>query len=309
MPTIADTYSLTYTATDTRGDTTSLSFQVVVDGQKIYWTLFFHGDRHGFITKSNVDGTGSERFRISRDWPNRIAVSDVRMYWIDSYDDDIRSSNLDGTNVGTLITTTHGDDIADITANDIKLYWLVVESTSSGEDTVLIRSANFDGTDSASLIRVGRERIGGYITASNNRLYWSIPSARDPDIWTIWGANIDGTGVNVVVSDVPTAFSTYPDIDVFGRHLYWIEPDRVNTRSGRIMRSNLDGTGKTVLISASQEEFVDGDFEPSAIDVGDSGIYWIEDVNGVLRRAKLDGTEVEIVVARTGKFGRGLVVR
>jgi hypothetical protein len=70
--------------------------------------------------------------------------------------------------------------------------------------------------------------------------------------------------------------------------LYWSIPEG----DERIMRMNIDGTGLEVVL----EE--DGGFSAAgiALDVGSRKIYWTDPEGGVIRRANLDGSEIETLV-------------
>lgn len=87
-----------------------------------------------------------------------------------------------------------------------------------------------------------------------------------------------------------------------GEHLYWAELSQ--TGMGRIMRGNLNATGVGEILNTGTA------FHPSAVAIDQVGgkIYWTDGLaiggGGAIRRANLNGTQVEVVVPGTGlSFG------
>jgi len=138
---------------------------------------------------------------------------------------------------------------------------------------------------------VGASCLVGLIvsSAAADQIYWA---ARDTH--AIKRANLDGTGVEVVVnlgSDTPWGLA----LDPHGRKVYWAQ---TNPFPGRIQRANLDGTNVETIFTDPNNLNEFG----LAIDVTGGKLYWTSLVTNIqkptpsVRRANLDGTDVEALV-------------
>jgi sugar lactone lactonase YvrE len=109
-------------------------------------------------------------------------------------------------------------------------------------------------------------------------------------------ANIDGSGVETVV---PLGHTTTPKqltLDVIGRKVYWCDRGDVGDQSvnPKIMRVNFDGSGLETLINTDLISPVG-----IALDVPNGKLYFSDRYANNIRRANLDGTNVEMVVRDT----------
>ncbi|HZM33743.1 MAG TPA: hypothetical protein VFC18_04545 [Burkholderiales bacterium] len=110
-----------------------------------------------------------------------------------------------------------------------------------------------------------------------DQLYWT-----DASFWTINRANIDGSGVQVLVNT--NAFPQSIAIDNSGGKMYWGEV------LGALRRANLDGSGAQDLVLSIGPTGV-------ALDSAGGKVYWTDPyVTGWIHRANLDGTQVENIV-------------
>ena len=109
---------------------------------KIYWTSYTK------IQRANFDGSEVEDIVVYPHWaPEGIAldVTGGKMYWIDDYNNMIRSSNLDGSGITDLVQGLVSPRNITLDLDAGKMIWTDV-------DAGRIQSANLDGTDVTNLI-------------------------------------------------------------------------------------------------------------------------------------------------------------
>lgn len=100
---------------------------------------------------------------------------------------------------------------------------------------------------------------------------------------TIKRANPDGSDASVLISSLSS-----PDgvaVDITGDRIYWVQ------QSGLIRRANLDGSGVQNLLMAG------GSPHSIALDLLRGQVYWTETSGNRIRRADLDGGNVQMVVS------------
>ena len=97
----------------------------------------------------------------------------------------------------------------------------------------------------------------------------------------IHAANLDGTGVNTLVSGAGSPMGVAVDAN----HVYW-------AGAGAIKESNLDGSGVTTLVSGTDSLY--------GVAVDASYIYWTDLSAGTINRANLNGGNATTLV--TGVF-------
>ena len=121
------------------------------------------------------------------------------------------------------------------------------------------------------------------VDISGGKLYWTEKTSDSTS--KIWQANLDGSTVEVLkeLTSVPLQIT----LDAENGKLY------LTNSWGKIQRMNLDGTD-------FQPNLITGLEAPSDVTVDVSGgkIYWIEktgDTTGRIRRADLDGSNIELV--------------
>jgi len=147
------------------------------------------------------------------------------------------------------------------------------------------------------------------LDVSNGKMYWSnVTSGR------VLRANLDGTESEIVVCNFRCAglvsqilaFNVAEALTLNSRsdQIFWSD-----TLGGQIWRANLDGS-EAVGILCDQEPcengFVVDDFsEPLSLaaDPNRSHIYWTDGGSDRIRRANLDGSEVENLICRESCSG------
>ena len=125
-----------------------------------------------------------------------------------------------------------------------------------------------------------------------SRIYWR-------EVQRIQRANLDGSGIETLIT---RAGASSFALDMDGGKIYWTE-----FRS--IQRANLDGSDIETLITSSKH----GNLSDIALDVDGGKIYWISDelatfssIRGNIRRANLDGSDIETLITRAEASGLAL---
>jgi hypothetical protein len=156
----------------------------------------------------------------------------------------------------------------------------------SDEDTDSIRRSRLDGSDVVTIVSGLDRPRGVFVDETFAKVYWADatgPMAR------FQRANFDGSSVETVasVSAATTTLNTFA-VDIAGGVLYYS-----NSTAGRIERISLDGSNQTTLVS--------GLVAPVGItfDATAGKLYWADQT--AVRRANLDGSSIEVVVATGGR--------
>jgi hypothetical protein len=152
-----------------------------------------------------------------------------------------------------------------------------------------VRKVGTDGAGLQTLVNVGGGLRGVAVDRFAGRIYWT-----DVDGDVIRRANLNGSGA----VDLLTAGLSFPmaiELDLLNGKLYWGDQSL-----GQIGSADLDGSNAAPLLSTN---FASG----LAVDVVNSKIYWSSASDlppwneGEIRRANLDGSEIETVVTGAGK--------
>jgi len=207
------------------------------------WKAYYTDNTNGEISKESMGG-GGEVYGIVTGiyYPSDIEIDTCagKMYWYDTHWDQpgnsqIQRSNLDGSNVETLVTSISANNSEDI-ALDIpngKIYW------TAGD----IYRAHLDGTGVEKILTVSASPGGIDLDLSAGKMYWVIWG---PDEGRIERANMDGSGKEIIVTGevVPEGIA----LDVVAGKVYWSCP-WMNPPT--IRRANLDGSNVETVISHS----------------------------------------------------------
>ena len=204
---------------------------------------------------------------------NHPPVAVPLLYWTDARTDRIQRSNLDGSDIRTLVTgLKQPRDIA-LDRDAGRMYW-----TDSVVDK--IRRANLDGSHTEDLVVEGlKAPFGIALDLARGKMYWT-----DWGIDKIQRANLDGSEIEDLVTDglnEPYGIA----LDVAGGKMYWTD-----WGADKIQRANLDGS--------EVEDLVTGLNQPRgiALDLAGGKMYWPDWGTDKIQRANLDGTQVEDLV-------------
>ncbi len=251
---------------------------------KVYWT------EDGEILRANLDGSDMEVLVSGLGVVPylKLDTNGGKIYWADFTNYKIQRANLDGSGTEDLVTDASaiGGIALDVAAN--KMYWTKHQAGK-------IRRANLDGTNVEEVIALEDCMIPAgcpgaiAVDPSGGKLYWTRISQ------PIQRANLDGSDMEDLVG--VTVFSSGLAVDSGGNKLYWtvsIPPGPGYwSQSGGLRRSTLDGAGAETLLYEDGSD--PGDI---ALDVPGGKVYWADAGLHRIRRANLDGSGVEDVIAR-----------
>ncbi|XP_006822699.1 LOW QUALITY PROTEIN: low-density lipoprotein receptor-related protein 6-like [Saccoglossus kowalevskii] len=194
-----------------------------VDGY-IYWT----DDEVRAIRRASMDGTGGEFIVTTEvEHPDGLAVDWVgrNLYWTDTGNDRIEVARLNGTSRTILISEDLDEPRAiALDPADGYMYW-----TDWGSKPKIERAA-LDGTDRTVLINSSLGWPNGIaLDFIERKIYWG-----DAKTDKIEMANMDGTGRQVLVVDLPHIFG----FSLLGDYIYWTDwqrrsIERVNKHNGQ----------------------------------------------------------------------------
>jgi DNA-binding beta-propeller fold protein YncE len=132
-------------------------------------------------------------------------------------------------------------------------------------------------------------------------LFESFATAQDKIYWTDSGrdkkhiarANLDGGDVEVIVSGLQTPHGLA--LDMLGEKVYWAD-----SGTDMIYRANLDGSSPEELLHVQPITDEDVTLRGLALDLHAGKMYWADHTDyghtGLIRKANLDGSAVEVVV-------------
>lgn len=182
-----------------------------------------------------------------------------------------------------------------------KIYFVC--ASFSGEGAVKVMDA--DGSNEVTLVK-GADVIepdGIEVDVVGGKMYWTdmgLGGAADKNAvlndGRIMRADLDGKNIEALV---PTGVTTTPKqlaLDVSGGKVYWCDRGDLGDQSvnPKVMRSNLDGSSVQTIISSDVLSPVG-----IALDTPNGKLYFTDRYRNNIRRANLDGTDVEVVVRDT----------
>ena len=267
-----------------------------VPAGKMYWADY----QRDKIQRANLDGSQIEDLVTGLGNVHSIDLDTIagKIYWADHQRDKIQRANLDGSQVEDLVTRGrygHPWGIAlDVSAG--KMYWTVL---GAGK----IYRANLDGSDVQDLVTSDRLRSthGIALDVSSGKMYWTDISGGK-----IQRANLDGTQVE----DLVTSGLVHPDFIVLSvtstqstylqsmPQLYWVDEE-----AQKIQRTAGGGRQVEDQLTAAQGLNKPGSI---ALDLDAGKMYYTDDGEGVIGRANLDGSDVQILAMANDPVGIAL---
>ena len=289
---------------------------VASPGESHHGRLFFLtiGGRGvaGSVRSVNDDGTDLRILVAGRTaGPDGIAVdiATQKIYWTNmgkprANDGSIESSNLDGSNVTTVvpIAGTWTPKQLRLDAKHGKLYW-------SDREGMRIMRANLDGSNIETLVETGhgdaaREDarnwcVGIALDVDGGKIYWTQKGSGGNG--RIFRANLDiPKGEDAAErTDVETLFDALPepidmDLDLANRTMYWSDrgdPPRGNT----VNRAPMDPqrVPSEILVGGLKEGI------GMALDLKDRRMFYT-DLGGNVYRASMDGAHAKVLLSGQG---------
>ncbi|ELP33000.1 protein containing Cadherin domain protein [Rhodopirellula baltica SWK14] len=199
-----------------------------------------------------------------------------RIFWIDSGTDEIRSSNLDGTDVQTVRSGLSNPDELFVDSVNQHIYF-----SEPGSDR--IRRVNFDGTGLVNVLTGLDEPRGMAIDLANDKIYW----IEDGDAYNaVKRSDLDGGNKETLALVTAALNATKPDaivLDLVNGHVYWADE-----LTKKVERMDLDGANRTTLFTQPGfGNFVNG----LALDIANNTLYYtVSGGDREIWRADLDGT-------------------
>ena len=150
-----------------------------------------------------------------------------------------------------------------------------------------IHRAGIDGGNPETILPVTLfDPDGVAIDTVRGKIYWT-----DDDLQEIRRANLDGTNVETIVTELASSLGIA--IDPVGEKIYWTD-----WAKSKIQRANLDGTNVETIVGGLEQPF------GIAVDPLGGKIYWVDNRAKQIQRSNLDGTDIEtIVVELEDPFG------
>ena len=298
-------------------------------GGKVYWTEQT-GDSTGRIQRADLDGSNIALVRALKSVPHGLALDTTngKLYLTNAWGR-VQRMNLNGSGFQpNLITNLASPRGIAVDVAGQKIYW-----TEAGK----IRRANLDGSNPQDVATGVGTPDGIFLRIAPVEILIR-ESQRPPMYWVDASVgtlqSLTGSSVDRLVPNIQNATSIAVDMAV-GK-VYWAE--RTSDSTGRIQRANLNGSnvelvraltsvphglaldttnGKLYLTNAwgkVQRMNLNGsDYQADlithltaprgiAVDAAGGKVYWTEqtsDRTGRIRRANLNGSNVELVRALT----------
>ena len=188
------------------------------------------------------------------------------MYYVRAY-----ATNTAGTSYGSVESFT----TASINLMQT-LFWPNYENNK-------IEGISISGTDRVTVASVPTtmQPIAIEIDPGNEKVYWLCQTDTK-----IYRSNLDGTGIEVFISD--PGYATTMFIDRKNGYLYW-----PNFEASKIERIKLDGTSRTDVVSATQPIGI-------TVDISNGKVYWLDQSVTKIYRANIDGTGIEEFISDPG---------
>ncbi|HWX96653.1 MAG TPA: hypothetical protein VNZ01_07355 [Solirubrobacteraceae bacterium] len=203
----------------------------------------------------------------------------------------IERAGFDGGGLQTVQSEPAGfeDGLALDTAGG-RMYW-------TDTDASVIASANMNGTNPQIVLDdFGQEPLGIALDVASRKMYWT-------DREGVKRANLDGTERELLTKEPARGFCA---LDLAARRIYWAD-----WPSGAVKSAPMEGEPTVTTIASKQPA-------PFGIAVDHAGgkVYWLELNLGKkkrekneIRRANLDGSEVQTLLERPGAgFEGGLAI-
>ena len=223
--------------------------------------LYFSDDLTFNIRSSDLDGSNVQTLVSGLPNPYGMDVYEDKMYWVDPVAGTVSSANLDGTNMQNLVTGL--SSARDIVVHDDKIYW-----TDSGTNKV--QRSNLDGSNVEDLVTSTDGLSDPYgLTIHNNQVYWT-----DSGTDKIQRSNLDGSNVEDLVT---TGLSNPKGITIHNDQIYWTD-----SGTNKIQRSNLDGSNVEDLATST-----DGLSDPYGLTIHNNQVYWTDSGTNKIQRGDL----------------------
>lgn len=247
---------------------------IAVDTQAghIYWTIMGRpAADDGMVERMDIDGSHLTTVVPAGGTftPKQLKLDPVhrKLYWSDREGMRVMRSNLDGTQIETLVETGHGDADRRDPAN-----WCVGIALDVAGGKVYWTQKGGDNARVGSLRRANLE----------------IPKGED---------SAHRTDIEVLFESLPEPIDV--DLDLTGRMIYWTDRG-----SNTVTRAALDRPNSSSPSHRPDPQIVMSDLKEAigiALDVLGDRMY-VTDLGGTVYGARLDGSEKHTILAGQGSL-------
>jgi hypothetical protein len=246
-----------------------------------------------------------------------VDVAGGHVYWTlmgvpSNNDGAIMRSNMDGTNVQTLVpaggTYTPKQMKLDLTGG--KMYW-------SDREGMRVMRADLDGSNVEALVTTGqtdadrtdasRWCVGIGLDLAGGYIYWSQKGPTDGHVGSLRRAHlaIPAGQTSVNRTDIEVLYDKLPepvdiDLDLGAGYIYWTDRADNTISRGPIAIP----AGFTAATRTDRQILVMGVATAIgvALDLPRGKVYYTSGANGALGRANLDGTQNEALIPMAGNL-------
>lgn len=197
--------------------------------------------------------TGIDFNKVNRCTAMAIDGSSGKLFFIDGFANALWSVNLDGSGLTQIATglTNYPTDLA-LDVTNQKIYF-TTSSSVQGSNTV--QRVDYTGSNNVTVfIASGPVANGGNGVSRCTALAVDLLNSKifvaDAGAQTIWGMNLDGSGLAAVGTNAANSFPTDVALDTTNKRVYFTVSSTVQS-ANHIQRVNYDGTGQTTLFTAS----------------------------------------------------------
>jgi hypothetical protein len=246
-----------------------------------------------------------------------VDVSGGYIYWTgmgvpSANDGFIKRSNLDGTNVQTLVpaggTYTPKQIKLDLAGG--KMYW-------SDREGMRVMRANLDGSSIETLVTTGQTDadrmnsanwcVGIALDLARGFVYWSQKGPDNGHVGSLRRAHIaiPAGQTSVTRTDMEILYAGLPepidiDLDLTAGFIYWTDRGDDTVSRGPIEipagSSAATRTDRQILVTGVSEAI------GVALDLARGKAYYTSGANGALGRVNLDGTQKESLIPMAGNL-------
>lgn len=253
----------------------------------VYWSDW----DSDLIQRSRLDGSATETVvdlkavfgGLNSNYEPRGVAVDVRggkVYWTDRAAGRVQRSNLNGSNVQTLVSGLD-NGLSGIAIDSVagKIYW----TTYVGQK---IQRANLDGTGLQDLVVGSLSGVRDIaLDIAAGKMYWV-----DLNENNVRRANLDGSAIEVLWTGTEPTNPGSLTLDVPEGKMYWSD-----ISTDKVFRANLNGTNVEQILDLStlSESTVAG----LVVDSRAGKLYWTDNKTNAVHRANLDGSNPVPVTA------------
>ena len=262
-------------------------------------TIFWADPGEQAIFKSKVDGTDEQKIITTEHiLPRGISwhPESNQLFWGDWSHRRVLAVDMATTMMDTILTTATGLGFGSrsrvngmsVDYTDGKIYWA---SPDGGTIRYRIQRSDLDGSNVEDVLTeddgLESHGIDLKLDLSERYMYWTQQFSGGVQKAPMDGGPIEGLDRDDEAHVIGIA------IDSTGKKIYWTQSRFVdsNTRYS-IVRANLDGSDREALIT----EDIRAPFG-IALDLENQKMYWADFTLNMIRRANLDGTDVEDVIS------------